>query len=367
MIINNVNFVEDAQNKSPVLRFAAENCACTRRLYVPYPSPAGYADPDGLYLAAVALLGGSEVKTENVAGDDRAYVARTLPHGYPQGATFENPVGFPVLFAASIPTAEPCGAPTEMDEFGRTAYSWYRFTVNYESRPDNVFEDSAVLATGQYEDDGASPLAGSVALDVPARPDEGDALRRGWRYSRWVVKQVDPASRTLTLRQGLVYFQEGPAAGQGAQRMPEGLPFTQARDYVTYTHLCVPWEAVPQATIRLYRNRCNDAEFDGYPAGTLLFADHKLRLYRTAGGRRVADVQYKMIYLPNRDPVTGFYWGHNGVPRVMNTVPPAANDGKLRIWPISSDGATFAADGSNMIVPYADFADLFRPEWPYVW
>ncbi len=353
--INGVFFAEDEVIKSPVRRWAPENSGLTRRLYLP-----GSGDADALDPAALALLGFPLIQTETVGGVKRAWVHRQLPDFYPPTATDENPFGDEYLWATSIPACDPVSRADGVDGEGRSVRPWNLFTVLYEGRAENLFEDDDVLATGDYDADlFVSPLAASALNAKPARPDEGDMLRIGWRRTRWVIKTVKPAARTVSLPQGLVQWQLVEGRGPAKEPVNQGMPYTQARLAIDYHWLCVPELAVPEDKIQLALNRVNQLQFDGRAAGTLLLADAGTKYYRTATGQRVADVSYHCLFLPNRDSVSGEYRGWNSSLRVV--------DGKVRCWPISGDGGAINpnTDSTNKIFQHVDFADLFRPPWPY--
>lgn len=357
MIINGIRFAEDADNKSPTCRWAPENCSKTRRLLYPYD-----ANPDNLEAAALALLGGTELVTETIAGVERAWISRRLPHFYPAPPTYENPDAEEFLFCASIPLAEPCSAPEGVDADGRSVYSWYRYSCVYETAGHNLYtdDDPDLLASGAYS--GSSPLGAEPGPPAfPARPDEGDALRRGWANTRFITKSVKRASRTITLPQGMIKWQtlaERPVVG-GPESVSQGVPYLQARAMVDYVWLCVPLAAVPEQYIQGALNRLNLVTFDKWPVGTLLLSDYDLRLYRSSTGLRVADVHYHFMFMPNFDTVTRTFNGFNSAPRVVN--------GKVRFWPISGDGAIInpAIDSDNKVFQHTDFANLFRAPFPF--
>lgn len=370
--INGIFFAEDSTlNKSPTHRWAPENCAKTRRLYLPYDD-----DPRSLDVAALALTGYARVAYEDYVDDGgprrRAWIERVLPDAYPATPTDENLLGEDFLYAASIPSCEPCAKPEGVDEFGRSKYSFHRYTVNYETLSYNVLLDEDVLAQGDYYAVGqTTPLAGNTTIAPfwDAKPDEGDSLRRGWVNSRFVTKQVDPASRNQTLPQGLAQFvaMEGYPAGA----VHAGLPMIEPRALVSYTWHCVPILAIPEDTILNYYGKVNVRTFDRHPPGTLLFEDARLRLYRTASGQRVADVTYRMIYKPNYDFPTKTYMGWNSSPRVVIKDPGPPVVSEFRYWPASADGGAFTpfsvgpATGNNKLYQYADPGALFRPQWPW--
>lgn len=354
--IRGIRFHEDSVNRSPIVRYSSENAAVIRKLYLSHDR----AKPDPLSEAALALCGGARIDTETFGGVTRAWVTRQTPDFYPATPTFENPTGTPFLFVEGVPVGEPCSKPSGVDDQGRTEYDWYRLTCNYETRGYNVKEDGDVLATGTGPAVGVSPLAADV-FDHVARPDEGDCLARGWKNSRWILKQVDRAARTVSLKQGVVQWQLVEGRGPAKEAINEGLPYSQARLSVNYTWVCVPEDAVPELAMQTALGRCNQFSFDKFPLGTLLLADAKARYYTSATGQRVADVAYHCIFLPNRDSLTGVFMGWNSWLRVV--------DGKVRCWPISGDGNTINPDdatATNKIVQHYDFSYLFRPPYPFL-
>lgn len=350
--LGDFTFTDDAVHKSPKYRFAVENAAVVRRAYLPY-----VATHDNIAAAAITLLGSVVLKHENVLGVERAWVQRTLPHAWPASPTIENPFGDDFLYAASAPMVSPASRANGDDDEGRASYDWYAWDVTYEPRQHGMLDDSDVLPEGPYS--GANPLGAFFGPpNFAARPDEGNALQRGWRFSRFVTKQFDPASRTITLPQGQARYvaQEGKAD----QAVGQGLAMVESRALLTYTHHCLPERAVPATTLLNSYGCVSRFDFDGYPAGTLLFEDPKLRYYTTATGQRVCDLTIRLIYKPNFDRSTtpGRWMGHNSAHRVM--------DGRPRYWPVSTDGLALAPDESNWIHPTTDLANFFRPDYPYV-
>lgn len=338
MIINGFEFFEDSgSRKSPVYRYSPENAQIQRGLYIVDGTPARVSE------AARALLGYQVVEEDDGAAGVRRWISRELPAPYPAEVSPDNPAGDPYIYAQSIPVFEPCGRPTDVDVGSRTAYNWYRAQTVWEALSYNCYEDSEQLAT-------QGPLADQNPAQ-PARPDEGEYLRQGWSDVRFITKDVDHGAKTISMRQGLAKFEA--AEGQAAQPIPEGIGISQSRILVNYTWHCVPLDGIPENQIRLSLNCVNDNEFDGYQTGTLLLSSAKIRLYRSALGQRLADVGYRMIYLPNYDKVNLAYRGWNSLFRVV------AN--RFRYWYFSADGTLPFVGGDNVIFRHVSFPALFRP------
>lgn len=343
MLINNYEFFESAgDRKSPVYRFANENAQVQRNLFLTAPE-LSYAN---ILAAAQALVGYATVEEDfdGPGGIKRRWISRSLPAAFACLPSPDNLGALSYLWCTSIASAEPASRPESVDgDLSITNYDWYRLSTLWETRLDNLFEDDAVLADAGP----LSPIATAIA-----RPDEGDALRRGWEHTRFITRQVDAGSRTVTARSIAFWaLQEGVVA----QGLNEGIAIAESRATVRYVWLGVPYEGVPFATINGRYGYVNDAEFDGFAAGTLLNLNSRYRQYRSAFGQRLLDYSFEMMYQPHFDEPSGQYMGWNSALRVVN--------GQKRYWPLSADGTTpgpAAAAGVNLF-PYTDFSAFFRP------
>lgn len=346
MNLNGKEFFENAgDRKTPVFRWAPEASQVQRSLYVNNNDGSQLAQED-LISYAEALLGWARVQTDaqGPGGSTRRWIERGSPAVYPTSSSTENPFATDWLYCRSVPAAEPCAAPIGLDA-GRstTEYLWYRFHTVWETLDWDVKADDDVLAQ-------EGPLA--AGADIFARPDEGDALSRGWSGTRWITKQIQPASQVVSMRQGFVRYALPVAGGVPGDPINEGWPMSVARIAVEYVWHHVPLDGVPFAGIQRCLNCINNAGFDNYPEWTMLLTDAKLRFYRSAFGQRVADVLYRFLYKPSRDPITGTYYGHNAILRVKG--------GQRRYWPVSTDG--YDPLVFNSIWEPVDMSQLFRPD-----
>lgn len=356
MDINGVSFYEDAKDRrTPIFRWATENASVQRSLFI-RGQP---LDQFQITNAALALLGCATVETDELGlgGATRRWIHRQIPAAHPAAPTPDNPDALDYLYCASIPTGEPISKPLGVDADNLTSYEWYKFSTIFEALSHDVHEDEFMEAI-------EGPLKAVPATGGPARPDEGDRTRIAWSATRYVTRTIDPAARTISLRQGLVHYVVLEGFGDPAKpdAVNEGLGTSQARLVIRYTWHAVPVEGLPFPAIQNALQCVNNDDFDGWQKGTLYLADAKIRPYRSAFGQRLLDVQYHCVFLPNKDEKTNVYMGHNSILRVVKT----ATDPKpiLRFWPISANGdlaLSTDAPQTNAIFKYRSFPDLFRP------
>lgn len=331
MLINGFEFFEDSQEPpSPSYQFAGDSARIIRSLVV------RDSTEDRRKKAAKALCGYNRVVT--VAG--KTYITRTMPHGYPAIADGDvGTDGTPYLYVGGIPRCEAVGKPTGLDEENRANYTAQRFEVHYQRFPYDHKSDSAVNGT----------LPGGPLFLLP---DEGDALRSGWRFTRFISRNIDPASRVITLKQAVLHYVETVDTDRTA--IPESMPFTQFRARVNYTWHLVPILALPRLAWKVCSNCVNDISFDGFSADTLLFSDAKVQQLSGPLGDRLCNVEYTFLWQPNVDSA-GTEYGWKAIPRVKG--------GQFYYWEMTASGDPATKNNADQR-PFkrADFTSLFRPD-----
>lgn len=268
----------------------------------------------------------------NYDGGGQGYLTRVLPHALPAR---------PWMYVQAVPNEEPLGLRGVTDEFGdgtgQSVYDLCELTLNYVMPTYKLKEDDDVLAS-------TGPLAG--------KPDEGYALQEGYQDSRYVTRVKKYSSRILVLNKGMLKDQDG-------KIIVEGVPFPEPGGEVQYTWHQVPEECLPELVWMANSGRVNDATFDGYPAGTLLF-DGNVEVRPSPNpitGQVLTDVVYRFKLAFKADPADGTIYGHNYVYRLVTNPPALA---RLRPRLVTTD-AVGSALGSRMF-PNLDFKKLFRPQ-----
>lgn len=347
--INGVLFAEDAaEQPSPNEMWASDSARVMCNYFIANGTQANR------HKAAKALLGFAKVQQD--AG--RRYLSRRLPAAYPAVTDPDtNPKGMPYMFARSIPRSEPTGAPQGVSAGGASEYNWYKLLVEYTTLPFNVAADDQVTAA-------AGPLAANATTGARALPDEGDALRRGLEYSRYVSRFVDDSNRLLTLRQGFMKYFKHSADGK-VVGLPMGVPYSQLSARVMFVWHDVPDLAVPRDFINQAANTVNDAQFDIYRPETLLFKTMRERLMQAPFGGRLWEISYIFDWLPNVQTYvpTGsppgtvpIQLGHNAVIRCRTDLAPTDQSNGLAYESI--------VDGVAGRTPFrsSDFSAFFRPD-----
>lgn len=373
-----------AERRSPNSR-AARDGGEVERSYRVYSRDAPPLTSPQLDDAKAAVVGWSVLFSEAVTVGGRAntrrWISRATPHAVtPVSAGEQNPsAGVPWLYASSIEECVPATGFVR-DSVGPlapmpTSRDGYFMRVLYKNFPYQHREDHQMLPAGDVDNPlsagWAAPAGGDGVLmpdgtPAPARPDEGSALAAGWLSgpSRYVVKRVRDKGRFITLPQGAVKFvpELGEAAVVGGNVVVNGLPFYQPMSGITYHWVQVPVDAVPVNAIDYNRRRVNRDTFDGYRPYTLRFTgfDYEGPYQSGVGNAWYVDVRYEFDYMPNYDPVSGEYRGHNSFPRVAADGPHA---GKFRYSYYTTDGLALAGDFTNNVFPINGvFAALFRPD-----
>lgn len=268
--------------------------------------------------------------------EGQGYLRRTTPHPFPPR---------PWMYVQSIPKEQPCclrgNDGGTADGLGVARYELCELTLVYAMPTYNIREDASIVAP-----DG--PLAGL--------PDEGYALEQGRvnhsRYVSWVPRL---ASKTLELNQGMLKDEDN-------KLIVSGIPFPEPVGEVLYTWHQVPEEALPVGVWIANGNSVNDATFDIWPAGTLLFdGPPEVRTNpNPMTGQTLADVTYKFKVSikadPSTDPVT--VRGHNYIYRrkVVGDPPVPLLIPRL----VTTDGVGNDA-GTRMFRDF-DFKKFFRPQ-----
>lgn len=274
-----------------------------------------------------------------IAGGKKC-ITRLTPHFYPSGGSTNY------LYCTRILNSEMVGRPLTPHSPAKTAvgdkialYPCWRVTFEYRMLPYDIREDNEVKA-----------VAGELYVSATeAYPDEGDALRVGWTGTRYISRIVRPSGRVLSLRQGVLKY-EGVTDGSG-RVVPtlEPFPFNETSCRVEYRWVQVPISAYPAATVQTYLNTVNDATFDGYTTGTLLFLDADIVPRRDPFGQRTVDVVYRMLWSPRHNGTTAL--GHNAIPRI--------HAGGVTYTLVNTSGT--AGETAKRPYRYTSFVNLFHP------
>lgn len=351
MDINGREFYEDAHEpRSPTLSWGLDSSRAIRSLHTRGESTEITRNQD-----VAALLGYQFVASETVSGTPRRWVTRTPPAAYPNEAS-GVPVGLASsgvwLYASSIPSsAAYSSGGFSIDANGGAKYSrGWKYRVEHVARPYNVKSDDDTLAE-------AGPLSADTPAGAVARPDEGDALRRGWASnSRYITKFIEPGAKALTLPNGFCKFVLV-APETTPQPVPIGLPVPFFRTTVCYCWHLVPIDAYPAQAIEACANGVNDAAFDGHTTETLYFSSVRVTPLQGPFGDRLLNVEYRFLHQPlvDFDGVTTTVKGWNHLLGVLS--------GKLRAREITAaqDGSA-PADNTKRIFRRVDFSSLFRPD-----
>lgn len=348
-------FFEDSlEPKSPTSSFATQNSRTIRSLQIRYRDgrPCGEEER---WQAAQDLLGYNTTAFTAGVGTN-VYITRRLPHGYPTPVTEVNPLGNEWHWATSIPSMTGIGNPEGVDDLNRAKYRALRASVHYEAKLYNLYpdDDGRILAT-------TGPLEGF--------PDEGDALRRGWENTRFIIRRRQDASTTIAIPGGLFHYVD--AVNTQKRRAPvyNQFPYVLFRQVVEYHWLSVPYSAVPRVAIADCANAVNNDTFDGHQVDTLRFDTFTEDLEIGPLGDRLVNLKYRFMWIPNVDPITGTQIGHVGAFRVVlqdpDAEPSAANPGRLGIVKVSVSGDPATADDDDQRPnKRRDFSALFRPDQP---
>lgn len=299
--------------------------------------------------AVADFLGTSRMLTRAIGGAPRNYIARTLPDAYPSGIVTVDKLGEetaspPFLWANQITRTQNIGIAGQ-DEDGLPQHTRTRAFLQYSTLPWECKEDADVLAQSKVQPFGEYAYESPLYSPAIAAPDEGDALRRGIRFTRYITRVIEPSGRMVTLPNAFFKWTKPPVAS-----VPLGVGINQLVAQVTYVWTQVPREAYPGTAIGQCSGALNADNFDVFIRGTLLFNTMRERQYSGPLGDRLTDLSFFFLWLPNF--VAGVETGHNSLLRV--------NGGSVTYERISATGDP--ADPGPYT--FADFASLFRPEQP---
>lgn len=229
------------------------------------------------------MLGGPR---EVLASGTYTYLSRQLPHVYPVDQRIvDRPIGTP-LFATKIVRVQGVGVPaagaatyeeTSSYRGAIAVYNMARVTVQYETHPYEIMDDTDLQAVG--------------------------GVRHESTLARYVTKVSEPSVEFRTAPMGSYkYVPGGQPIEMGLHKL-----FVYANIQLTWHE--VPDYAVPSALHNPFLSsisyidecygRVNNAAFRNYPAGTLLFMGAKFRPYRLAfpyKSKHVYDITYLFKY-----------------------------------------------------------------------
>lgn len=353
-----VKFVWEVPD-SPTETFMPGQAKCTARVRVAYDQRNQFLD---------AVVGYSYEKT--IGG--KRVLRRVLPLAYPyhpglycigssrgegrsaSGAVTPRGIAALGVISAVVPIfIEPAlGQPDYLDSVLELVFS----TLEYRPRP-----DSEVLSQD------ATPT-GWTGL-----PDEGDALARG--IKRYITRTGVDAGTYRTLPLNMLYYKEFGIPIQNASAT-----FYEHAEDLTYEWFDIPEICLPRTAWAQCAGKVNDATFDGYPRGTLLYRGKTYKRETDALGREIYRIKYNFRWLPRfwRDEQRGHNFQPTIGPKYLNTSPLTSNpdSGQFVYLEVCTRGGTGTIGGvgnnnpirpatplnGDPLFPYADFRNLFRPE-----
>lgn len=202
---------------------------------------------------------------------------------------------------------------------------------------------------------GAFAVTQLTAANAAAYPDEGDTLkRRGWAFSRYVERELQPSGHFVTVPTGIVEF------ASDRQILKQDMFWNETQINVTYRWRLVPVEAIPYRAITANLGATDLEPFDFATTGeTLLFLSAGIRTYPAPSRTWLADVDYHFLYLP-RVNRAGQPQGVNAALRVTM---PGGNPGPVDYEIIQSAGDHATRPVRTRTAGLStDFASLFRPD-----
>jgi len=338
---------------------------------------------DGLQVrrqAAIDFCGCALIGTDSngPGGTPREWVSRVTPHPYPvpkakptlpgglgpPGGTPPSPDFVQSLYCTSIERTKPMGvtrAEVNAVATGGTqllgkADIFAEMNLHYQTfRFPNVLQDNEVLATNPGLQVGTdNPLYN--ANPALCAPDEGDALRRGWQFTRYIGRSIKPGGRILQNRSGAFKF----ITDQSGTREP--LNINEQMNDIVYTQFFVPYLAWPQQAIKNASCTVNGTVFDGWPIGTLLFLGSGAEEHKDVLGQHTYNISHHFrsvsrIRRNAGDPrmPQGEALGWNAI---MRQYAGGAYDWEF----ISGDGTLTL---NRMVFLSTDYGRLFRPDQTY--
>jgi hypothetical protein len=193
---------------------------------------------------------------------------------------------------------------------------------------------------------------------VKTFPDEGDALKRGWEFSRYVTRRVALAGRLITVPVGFLEFETAPNDG-----VPVTFPFPEGIANVSYVWHAVPFAAIPFKAISRCLTSINTDSFDFAEAQTLMLTSFDYDAQPGPLGPVLADVRYNCLYTP-RTNAAGVALGHEASLRFGKD---AANKNVVdydRVRVVNNTDRGIFRGSTRADAPKVDFGDLFRPAQP---
>jgi hypothetical protein len=283
------------------------------------------------------------------------------------------------LFAKSVESVvglEPMGTVHPLTRVPEYVYALV--TVNYEPTTYRVFTDTEAVLHHLLEYE-LYPVIYEALLPLWTQPQldpEDDWLRfvppvnpndplhvhvipYDFYMTRYVTRTVRPVIEYLALPRGLMRWVEPLAPGQKPTVVDYASAVAMPSMEIIYTWHQVPF--IPEA-VYTHVGKVNEQDFyDGHQvfrAGTLLLLGSEIRPYRTAAGKFVVDVQYRVKYIEPFPDSTRPARGHNYFLRYKGGVD------KLFFQKITSNGRGDRLDGvtadpGKPIFDYAPFQELF--------
>lgn len=324
LVFRSTEYVES--DSSPEGSYYLDRGQIARRIQVDWPDRA----------QAIRDFAGEVVLSNNGTAQ---YLERTLPHSFP---------GKSWMVVQSVPKEEPMALRGNdwIDGEGVAQYDCCELTLVY------------VMPTFKLKTD--EEVWSGAADEWESLPDEGYALEQGFAYSRYVTKTVKFHAKTLVLNKGMLKKNVG---GQ-MKLVVEGLPYPNPGGEVMYTWHQVPEGGIPENAIKGYANSVNDAAFDGFPAGTLLY-DGNVEIRANPNpvtGQVLYDVTYRFPISIKVHPVTGTVYGHNYIWEAVQHDFGGAEGVQTVLFPVpvyTNDGTAVAGNQPFRTKPFRSF---FRPD-----
>lgn len=339
---------------SPEGNFSFTRGMIPRSIYV------GWEDVDAAILAFLGTV------TMIPANNGKRVLSRTTPHPWPGRPWIAQTLVPPWLYCESVASIKPLGirgatsypasaalAPDGVslgtggkDDGTMVArYAQAELGLQYAMPTYKIKEDAQVLHDAVEPEPYWDP-------DLAGFPDEGLALARGYRGSRYVTRDARRSGRVLTMPRGLLKDETG-------RKLLEDVHVDESVGEWSYTWHQVPEEALPELTWVAGQGTVNHAAFDGHPAGTLLFTGNpEVRIDPCPHtGQYLATVRYvfsrKIIMDRTVTPVVPRGWNYR------RTV----TGGQIKPGKVSTDGNSDKANApQTSIAPDFDFARFFRPD-----
>lgn len=292
------------------------------------------------------------------SGSEPWYLSRVVPFAYPGldpdlilpapdaplSAGYSPPDITNNFYAQAISRTEMLGVPLGIDPLAtpvaETAADHHRarLTVEFSTLPYLIKTDA------------------QLGNDSNGFPNEGKALASGWQNSRYIIRHGDAFSRIIKLPYGMMWNQ----GTNPAKQTKVGVPWREGGCNACYTWIRVPLTggagtgAVNFGRINSALTTINNAQFDIFPANTLLFDNFTTREYQGSFGERLIDISMNFIFLPHASTgLSGKYsagtcLGWNYILDVIN--------GQIDYYLATSDRA-----GANPGFRATDFSTLFSP------